>query len=201
MKILTSMCSISKLYNIGIILISVFLLCSCHASVTVTDKGNSSDYTTRINPGHEERFDRLDIDLPSIGVPMANYVHAVRTGDLIFTAGKGPVDEEGNLITGKVGTDLSVEEGYTAARAVAIRQLAVLKKELGSLDKVKRVVKVLGMVNCSSDFTQQPEVINGFSDLLVEVFGEAGKHARSAVGMSSLPRNIAVEIEMIVEVY
>jgi enamine deaminase RidA (YjgF/YER057c/UK114 family) len=103
-------------------------------------------------------------------------------------------------ITGKVGQDISLEEGYAAARLVGINQLAVLKAELGSLDRVKRIVKVLGMVNCGPDFTEHPKVINGFSDLMVEVFGEKGKHARSAVGMPSLPSNIAVEIELIVEI-
>ena len=104
-------------------------------------------------------------------------------------------------MTGKLGSDLAVAEGYKAARLAGISQLAVLKAELGNLNKVKRVVKVLGMVNASPDFTDQPEVVNGFSDLMVEVFGERGKHARAAVGMGSLPRGIAVEVEMVVEVY
>lgn len=148
----------------------------------------------------EANLQKLNITLPEASTPVANYVNAVRTGNLLFLAGKGPKDAEGEYITGKVGTDLTIEEGYEAARLVAINQLAVLKAELGDLNRVKRVVKVLGMVNCASDFTQQPEVINGFSDLMVEVFGERGKHARAAVGMGSLPRNIAVEIEVIVEV-
>jgi enamine deaminase RidA (YjgF/YER057c/UK114 family) len=148
----------------------------------------------------EARLDSMGIVLNTPGTPVANYVHAVRTGNLIFLAGKGPSRPEGGSITGKVGVDLTVEEGYAAARTVAITQLAVLKAELGDLNKVVRVVKVLGMVNCADGFTQQPEVINGFSDLMVEVFGERGKHARSAVGMNSLPRDIAVEIDAIVEV-
>lgn len=140
------------------------------------------------------------IVLPAVSQPVANYVNAVRTGNLLFLAGKGPKDANGKDITGKVGQDLSIAQGYAAARAVGLSQLAVLKAELGSLDRVKRVVKVLGMVNCTQDFTDQPKVINGFSDLMVEVFGERGKHARSAVGMHALPFNIAVEIELIVEV-
>ncbi|MEJ2162068.1 MAG: RidA family protein [Robiginitalea sp.] len=143
----------------------------------------------------------LDIQLPVPSSPVANYVNAVQSGNLIFMAGKGPKNAEGEYVTGKVGEDLTVEEGYLAARLVGINQLAVLKAELGNLNKVKRIVKVLGMVNATPDFGNQPEVVNGFSDLMVEVFGERGKHARAAVGMGSLPRGIAVEIEMVVEVY
>lgn len=148
----------------------------------------------------ESRLRELGIVLSSPSQPVANYVHAVRVGNLLFLAGKGPSKPGGGYITGKVGTELSVEQGYEAARLTAIHQLAVLKTELGDLKKVKRIVKVLGMVNCNPDFANQPEVINGFSDLMVQVFGERGKHARSAVGMIALPRNMAVEIEMIVEV-
>lgn len=148
----------------------------------------------------EARLKELGITLPSVPPPVANYVNSVRTGDLVFMAGKGPNRPEGGYVTGKVGQDLTVEEGYQAARLAAIIQLAALKAEIGDLNKVKRVVKVLGMVNAAPDFTDHPEVINGFSDLMVEVFGDKGKHARAAVGMGSLPRNIAVEIEMIVEV-
>jgi enamine deaminase RidA (YjgF/YER057c/UK114 family) len=140
------------------------------------------------------------IELPEIPSPVANYVHAVRTGNLIFLAGKGPLKKDGTYITGKVGREISVEEGYAAARLTAIIQVAVLKKELGSLSKVKRIVKVLGMVNSDNSFTDHPRVMNGYSDLMVELFGEKGKHARSAVGMCSLPMNIAVEVEMVVEV-
>ncbi len=148
----------------------------------------------------EARLAALGITLPTPSAPVANYVNAVRTGNLLFLAGKGPSLPEGGYITGKLGADLSIEEGYRAARLTGIAQLAVLKAELGDLRKVKRIVKVTGMVNCTPDFTNQPEVINGFSDLMVEVFGERGKHARAAVGMAALPRNIAVEIEMVVEV-
>ncbi len=148
----------------------------------------------------EDKLKELKIELPPVTQPIANYVHVVRTGNLLFLAGKGPSDVKGVFITGKVGKDLTLEEGQQAARLTAINQLAVLKAELGSLTKIKRIVKVLGMVNCEADFKDHPTVINGFSDLMVEVFGEKGKHARSAVGMCSLPRNMAVEIELIVEV-
>ncbi len=148
----------------------------------------------------EAKLKELGIELRETPPPMANYVNAVRTGNLIFLAGKGPSRADGTYVTGKLGGDLTVEEGYEAARLVAIAQLSVLKAELGDLNKVKRIVKVLGMVNSTPDFVQQPAVINGFSDLMVEVFGEKGKHARAAVGMGSLPSGIAVEIEAIVEV-
>lgn len=148
----------------------------------------------------EQKLKDLGIVLPKASAPVANYVNAVRTGNLLFLAGKGPGLPDGTFITGKVGHDLTIEEGKEAARMVAINQLAVIKAELGDLNRVKRVVKVLGMVNCGPDFTQQPQVINGFSDLMVEVFGEKGKHARSAVGMNALPMNIAVEVELIVEI-
>jgi enamine deaminase RidA (YjgF/YER057c/UK114 family) len=148
----------------------------------------------------EQKLKDLGIILPEASAPVANYVNAVRTGNLLFLAGKGPGLPDGTFITGKVGQDLTIEEGKEAARMVAINQLAVIKAELGDLNKVKRVVKVLGMVNCGPDFTQQPQVINGFSDLMVAVFGEKGKHARSAIGMNALPMDIAVEVELIVEI-
>lgn len=148
----------------------------------------------------ENRLAELKIVLPKVQPPIASYVNAVRTGNLIFLSGKGPTNAEGKFIAGKVGVDMTLEEGKVAARNTGLNLLAVLKAEIGDLDKVKRIVKVLGMVNCQSDFTQQPQVINGFSDLMVEVFGEKGKHARSAAGVGSLPSNIPVEIEMIVEV-
>lgn len=148
----------------------------------------------------EAKLAELGIELPPAPEPVANYVNGVRTGNLIFLAGKGPKRADGTEIRGKVDTDVSIEEGYEAARLTAINQLAVLKEMLGDLNKVKRVVKVLGMVNSDPNFVQQPAVINGFSDLIVEVFGERGRHARAAVGMASLPRGQSVEIEMIVEV-
>lgn len=149
----------------------------------------------------EARLRALNITLPEPPQPVANYVNGVRTGNLIFLAGKGPKRADGTEITGKVGQDVSIKEGYEGARLTAINQLAVLKAMLGDLRKVKRIVKVLGMVNCAPDFVEQPSVINGFSDLMVEVFGDRGRHARAAVGMASLPRGQAVEIELVVEVY
>ncbi|HNR15866.1 MAG TPA: RidA family protein [Chitinophagaceae bacterium] len=148
----------------------------------------------------EAKLKELKIELPAVGKPIANYVHVVRSGNLLFLAGKGPSDAQGIFITGKVGKDLTIEQGQQAARLTAINQLAILKAELGNVNKVKRIVKVLGMVNCEPDFKDHPKVINGFSDLMVEIFGEKGRHARSAVGMCSLPRNMAVEIELIVEI-
>jgi enamine deaminase RidA (YjgF/YER057c/UK114 family) len=148
----------------------------------------------------EERIEALGIQLSSPSSPVANYVNSVKTGNLVFMAGKGPNKPEGGYVQGKVGSDLTQEEGYQAARLAGVAQLSALKAQIGDLNKVVRVVKVTGMVNATADFTNHPEVVNGFSDLMVEVFGERGKHARAAVGMASLPRNIAVEVEMIVEV-
>ncbi|MFC3881201.1 RidA family protein [Algoriphagus namhaensis] len=149
----------------------------------------------------EARLKELNIILPDPPQPVANYVNGVQAGNLIFLAGKGPRYADGTEITGKLGQDVSIEQGYEGARLTAINQLAVLKAMLGDLKRVKRIVKVLGMVNSDPNFIDQPKVINGFSDLMVEVFGERGKHARAAVGMASLPRGEAVEIELIVEVY
>jgi enamine deaminase RidA (YjgF/YER057c/UK114 family) len=148
----------------------------------------------------EKKLKEQGIELFKPTAPMANYVKAVRTGNLIFLAGHGPTKADGTNITGKLGKDLTLEQGYEAARQTGIAILSTLKAEIGDLNKVKRIVKVLGMVNCTDTFTDQPKVINGFSDLMVAVFGEKGKHARSAVGMNSLPSNIAVEVEMIVEI-
>ena len=150
----------------------------------------------------EKKLKELKIDLGTVSAPVANYVNAVRTGNLLYLAGKGPrPGADGKRPKGKVGRDYTAEEGYQHARTVGLDLLAVMRDELGSLDKVKRVVKVLGMVNSAEGFQEQPKVINGFSDLMVEVFGETiGKHARSAVGMAELPMGIPVEIEMILEV-
>ena len=149
----------------------------------------------------EETLRRLKIDLGVVSAPVANYVNAVRTGNLLFLAGKGPrPDASGKRPQGKVGREYTPEQAYQHARSVGLDLLAVMRQELGSLDKVKRVVKVLGMVNAMPEFTDHPKVINGCSDLFVEVLGERGKHARSAVGMGSLPMGIPVEIECVVEV-
>jgi enamine deaminase RidA (YjgF/YER057c/UK114 family) len=148
----------------------------------------------------EQRLKELKLDLGTVSQPVANYVNAVRTGNLLFLAGKGPRPENGKRPCGKVGREYTAEQAYQYARTVGMDLLAVMRAELGSLDKVKRVVKVLGMVNAVPEFGEHPKVINGCSDFFVEVLGERGKHARSAVGMGSLPMGIPVEIECIVEV-
>lgn len=142
----------------------------------------------------EAKIKELGITLPEVGQPMGTYVKWRQVGNVLYLAGNGPD------VFGKVGADLTVEEGYQAARETGIEILAVLKAATGGdLSRIKQFVKVLGMVNSAPDFTKHPAVINGFSDLMVEVFGEAGKHARSAVGVAALPNDIAVEIEIIVE--
>lgn len=148
----------------------------------------------------EQNLQTLGIVLPKPISPLFNYVKFVRTGNLIYLSGQGPGKADGTFITGKLGRDLSIEEGAAAAKLTGINLIATLKDAIGDLGKVKRIVKVFGMVNCTENFYEQPKVINGFSDLMVAVFGEKGRHARSAVGMYALPMNITVEIEMIVEV-
>lgn len=150
-------------------------------------------------PDPEAKLREMGLTLPTAAPPVANYVRAVRTGNLVFLAGHGECSAEGRL-TGKVGSERTIEEGYASARRVGLCLLASLKQEIGDLRKVTRIVKVLGMVQSAPDFTDHPRVINGFSDLMVAVFGDRGRHARSAVGMAALPANISVEIEMIVEV-
>ena len=147
-----------------------------------------------------DRLTELGITLPVVPEPMGNYVHAVRTGNLLFLSGKGPRNDAGGISTGKVGNEVTLEQGYQDARSVGITLLSVMENELGSLDRVTRIVKMLGMVNSAPDFTDHPKVINGCSDLFVDVFGDKGRHARSAVGMAALPSNITVEIEVVVEV-
>lgn len=150
----------------------------------------------------EEKLKELKIELTAPEMPPnVKIVTAVRTGNLIYLSGNGPLaTSDRREYKGKVGVDLTVEEGYQAARSTGINMLTGLKNEIGDLNKVKRIVKVFGMVNADPTFTQHPQVINGFSELMIEVFGERGQHARSAVGMCSLPWNIACEVEMIVEV-
>ena len=152
--------------------------------------------------GAEASLRDRNITLPAPSAPMANYVGAVRVGNLLFVSGHGPLRKDGQpSARGKLGRDLSVEQGYQVAREVGLSLLATVRASIGSLDNVRRIVKVLGMVASAEGFGDQPKVINGFSDLMVEVFGEAiGKHARSAVGLAELPIGIPVEIEMIVEV-
>ena len=143
----------------------------------------------------DARLDELGITLPPVPDPAGNYVHAVRTGNLLFLAGKGP-----RASTGKVGAEVTVEQAYQDARDTGLILIAVMRQELGALERVVRIVKVFGMVNAAPSFGQQPAVINGCSDLFVEIFGDAGRHARSAIGMGSLPGQITVEIECIIEV-
>ena len=159
----------------------------------------STEIDSNYNP--EERLRELNITLPTPPQPVANYVNGVRAGNLIFLAGKGPKYPDGRELTGKLGGKITIDQGYEGARQTAINQLSVLKEMLGDLNKVKRIVKVLGLVNSSPNFIEQPKVVNGFSDLMVDVFGEKGKHARAAIGVNSLPRGQAVEIELVVEVY
>lgn len=175
-----------KIFRMRIYLLPATILIAC--SVGVAQK---TDF--------DKKLKELNIELIAPTTPVANFVKSVRTGNLLFLSGHGPSKADGTSIKGKVGKDLTVEEGYAAARQTGISILSTIKNEVGDLNKVKRIVKVLGMVNCTSDFTDQPKVINGFSDLMVEVFGEKGKHARSAIGMNALPSNIAVEIEIVVE--
>lgn len=147
----------------------------------------------------EAKLMQMGLALPDPGPPAGNYVGAVQVGELLFVSGHGPL-QQGRYLTGKVGRDLNTTEAYDVAKIVMLNCLASVKRALGSLDRVKRIVKLLGMVNCTEDFTEHPAVINGASDLLIALYGEAGRHARSAVGMQQLPMNISVEIEMIVEV-
>ena len=144
----------------------------------------------------EAKLKELGIELPEIPTAGGNYLHGVVSGNHLYLSGK--VDRS---LIGKVGADVTLEQAYAAARQVGLYQLSVIRTELGSLDRVKRVVKVLGMVNSAPDFGKQPLVINGFSDLLIDVFGDNGRHARSAVGMAALPNQVAVEIEAIVEIH
>lgn len=185
------------MYKSFFVLVMTALICGCGSNnqIPVMEESVSLyDYDV------EEKITKMEITLTTPPPPVANYVNSVRSGNLVFMAGKGPTKPEGGYIQGKLGDDLSIDDGYEAARLAGISQLSALKAEIGDLNKVVRIVKVTGMVNATETFTNQPEVINGFSDLMVEVFGDRGKHARAAVGMGSLPRNIAVEVEMIVEV-
>lgn len=147
----------------------------------------------------EEKIAALGFTLPPTTAPIANYVKWVKVGNVLYTSGHGPTNAQGETIKGKLGATLTIEQGYDAARLTGLQLLATLKSAIGDLSKVKRIVKVLGLVNCTDTFGDQPKVMNGFSDLMVAVFGEKGKHARSAVGTNALPNGMAIEIEMIVE--
>ena len=144
----------------------------------------------------EEKLQAMGLELPSPLSPIGNYLGAVRTGNLLFLSGHGPRRGSEPMVTGKVGLDLTIDQGYAAARETVLNCLGTVKRELGSLDRVRRVVELLGMVNCTPGFTEHPKVINGASDLLVELYGDAGRHARAAVGVQSLPMNTPVEIEI-----
>jgi len=148
----------------------------------------------------EERLRELGVELPEPPPSVANYVNAVRTGNLVYVAGHAPRQDGRYVCYGKVGADLDVQAAYRAARLCAIDCLASVKAEIGDLDRVTRIVKVLGLINATPDFKHHPQVIDGASDLLVEVFGERGRHARSAVGMSGMPMDISMEVEMVVEI-
>ncbi len=164
---------------------------------TIAYPATSLAQKTKSDP--ETRLKELGITLIKPSAPVANYVKAVRVGNIIYLSGHGPDKPEGGLVIGKVGSDLTVDQAKDAARLTGISLLSTLKAEIGNLNKVKRIVKVLGMVNAIPTFENQPQVINGCSDLMVEVFGDKGRHARTSVGVGSLPSNIPVEIEMIVE--
>jgi enamine deaminase RidA (YjgF/YER057c/UK114 family) len=177
-----------------LLLMFPFLIISCNTGNP--DRSNTPSADDDI----AERLEELGIELVTPNPPTANYLKTKRVGNLVFLSGHGPDKPEGGQVIGKLGSDLTVDQGKEAARLTGISLLSSLKAEIGNLNKVKSVVKVLGMVNAEPSFTDHSQVINGFSDLMVEVFGEKGKHARSSVGMSSLPSNIPVEIELIVEV-
>lgn len=149
----------------------------------------------------DERLAALNIELPPAPKPGGVYKPIVRVDRLLYVSGHGPLRSDKTLITGKVGADLSLEEGYAAARQVGLTMLATILRELGTLNGIKRAIKTLGMVNAAPDFTQHPQVINGFSELMGEVFGDDGIGARSAVGMGSLPGDISVEVEIIFEMH
>lgn len=150
----------------------------------------------------EDKISQLGYTLPAESTPGGNYVPSVPVpaAGLVYTAGHVARRADGSMVSGKLGADVSIEEGYEAAKLTALNLLGSLKAQVGDLDRVNRVVKLLCMVNCTPDFGQQPAVANGASDLLVEIFGDKGRHARSAVGMAALPGNVCIEIEMIVEV-
>ncbi len=179
-------------------------LAMAHNDTTRTAVGQASQTAgigTSQSTSPEQRLRELGIELPPPPRPVGVYVPAVRTGNILFTAGHTPRGPDGSPLVGKVGADMTLEEGHAAARIAGLNLLSTVQNTLGSLDEVVKLVKVLGMVNCTPDFGQQPQVINGFSELLVEVFGEEkGKGGRAAVGMASLPANQPVEVEAIFEV-
>ena len=171
------------------------IICMYQYSLAQADSLNGYGYDI------ESRIAELGIELSEPKMPPGiNILFVRQAGNTLYLSGNGPLKNDGSKITGKVGVDVSIEDAYAAARLTGINQLSVLKAHLGDLNRVEKIVKVLGLVNAPADFTEQPAVINGFSDLMIEVFGERGRHARSAIGASSLPWNIVCEVEMIVEV-
>ena len=176
-----------------LLLIPLFLI-SCKSKTTEEDQTSG-----RVDV--EAKLRELNIQLSPVAPSTASIVKTVRVGNMVYTSGHGPDKPGGGQIFGKVGGDLTVEQGQEAAKLTGIALLSSLKAEIGDLSKIKRVVKVFGLVNCTPAFTQQPQVMNAFSDMMVKIWGENGRHARSAVGTNALPNNIAVEIEMIVELY
>lgn len=185
-------------------IVALFLSLTITSCTRAGDGGSNHEQANGIDTANEvdaeQRVEELGLTLRPMGEPTNNFVTAVQAGDMLYLSGRGPVMDDGEFMRGKVGIDLTVEEGYEAARLTGIDLLAALKSELGDLNRVVRIVKVLGVVNSSLEFEQHPQVINGFSDLMVDVFGERGRHARSALGMGSLPFGIPVEIEMIVQI-
>ncbi|PWE54184.1 hypothetical protein DEM27_20950 [Metarhizobium album] len=150
---------------------------------------------------HSDRLRSLGLDLIPAQTPIGNFRNAVRAGSMLYVSGQGPAKADGTLMKGKVGIDVTTAEAYEHARLTGLNLLSVVAESVGGLDQVKRVVKLLGLVNAAPDFAEHPAVINGCSDLMVAVFGEAGQHARSAIGVGSLPNNITVEIEAIFELH
>lgn len=169
-------------------------------TLALTPIAASAAQANPVRGSAEARLQALGIKLPPAPTPVASYVPTVRTGDLVFISGQGPVAGGKATVTGKLGAEISEKQGYEIARGAALNALAALRAEIGSLDRVRRVVKIVGWVNSAPGFTRQPWVINGASDLLVEVFGDAGRHARSAVSANELPLDIPLEIDFIVEV-
>lgn len=194
------MCRSVRSYALLFLVLLLSLSCTS-GQTNGSDTQASEPDTVEYGYDVEQRLRKMGIELGEPTPPTANYVKAVQRGDLVFLSGHGPDKPDGGVVTGKVGGEgLSVEEGQKAARLTGISMLATLKQEVGDLNRVERVVKVTGMVNAQPDFTQHSEVVNGFSDLMVKVFEDQGRHARAAVGMGSLPGNIPIEIDMIVEV-
>jgi enamine deaminase RidA (YjgF/YER057c/UK114 family) len=188
--------NVSPLLKFLVVATAIILLPGCSKCIN----SNGINSIKGPKPDFEQRLIELDIQLVSPGAPVANFVHSVRSGNLVFLAGHGPRRSDGSWVQGKLGRDMSIDDGYKAARLTTVNLLSSLKAQIGDLNKVKQIVKVHGMVNSDESFTDQPLVMNGCSDLLVEVFGERGRHARAAVGMASLPFGIPVEIEMVVEI-